>query len=617
MSRENPIPAQTCPIGHQFMGTFTRPRTKEVQSLRFIEGSTAELQELFGVPLPTFPEDPESAQDQPVFLVQLHPGLQPAFLNFLVATSRSLTERVGEAREFQQTEQNYFQLLLQITTNIIKNERRSGLLNLFWLAHSKEVATAVQEYFNREGVPTHVKYLIHPLVRGFYRLLHRSTWQHFASSAAQTLEYNLGLPFNHRLIESLFEDQLPFTEVDLSRLHLEAVLVPQNRRFRLSREEYRELRNILGDRIRHGLAKHEHTLTDLIKAHLPSLNPSTYGQEGSQLKMVFHPSIVTYLFTDYDETLRRLSASSALKAGRERRGGWHYLLQDYLDLIQAVRRSEVIHRFRSNITLIPLGMDDIQIKDYVAEGRLFQFFESTEVVNSARKVTILFADLRGFTAASEGGISEGELTRSLYTAFDPIADIVKRFKGKIDKFTGDGVMITFGSTQVSPEDEINALRTAVSIQGVIKDLQKQGRMPYRMGIGLHTGRAQIGRFLPDEKSVDITVIGRHVNIASRVTSSGTRPWEPEDETTTRRGDTDQGVWIDRDGILYNWGIAATPEHVEALRRSIPWEVEEGDSGVRYTCFDSALQKKILIEYVGDAKLRGVERAQPIYRVVVP
>lgn len=140
-------------------------------------------------------------------------------------------------------------------------------------------------------------------------------------------------------------------------------------------------------------------------------------------------------------------------------------------------------------------------------------------------------------------------------------------------------------------------------------------MPYQMGISLHTGRAQIGRFLPNEGSVDVTVIGRHVNIASRVTGSGGGPWEREDEPAIRHGDVDRDVWIEGDGVLYNSGIAATREHVEALRQNIPWEIEEGENGTCYVCFDPALQKKILIEYVGDAKLKGVERAQPVYRVV--
>jgi len=597
------------------MAEVKRPRTKEATAPRFIEGRPEEIQELFGSPPPTLPEAPDSTGDQPVFLVQLHPRLQPAVLSFLEATSRSLVEDAGEARESQQTEWAYFQLLLQITTNIIENERRSGLLNLFWLAHSREVATTIHEYFNRV-MPGHIKYQMHPLVRGFYRLLHRSTWHHFTSRSPHTLEYNLGSPFNHRLIESLFEDQLPLTEPDVPRLNLEAVLIPQNRRFRISADEYRDLRTILRDRIRQGISKQEHLLLDLIRTHLPTLEPTAYDQEAAQLKMMFHPVIVMNLLTDYDEMVGRLTASQTLKMGRDRRGGWQHLFRDYLDLIQAVRRSEVVHRLRSDITLMPPGTVEVQSKDHFAEGRLYRFSESTEVLQSARKVTILFADLRGFTAASEGGISEGELTRSLYAAFDPVAGIVKRFRGQIDKFTGDGVMITFGTTQASLEDEMNALRTAVTIQAVVKDLQKQRRMSYRMGIGLHTGRAQISRFLRDEKSVETTVIGRHVNIASRVTGTGSRPWEREDETTTQSAQADHDVWIDQHGVLYNWGIAATQEHVEVLRRSIPWEVEEGKRGTRYTYFDPELQKKILIEYVGDAKLKGVERAQPIYRVVV-
>lgn len=597
------------------MGYSTRLGNKDAQAPRFIEGRAEEVQELFGTPPPTLPEGPETVRDQPVFLAQFHPGLQPAFLSFLDATARSLMEAVGERREFQQTEWAYFQLLLQITTNIVENERRSGLLNLFWLAHSKDVAATVHEYFGRGVVPAYIKYQMHPLIRGFYRVLHRSTWHHCASRAPQMLEYNLGIPFNHRLIESLFEDQLPLTEMDLSRVHLENVLIPQNRRFRLSREEYRELRNILRDRIRHGLDKQEHTLLDLIKVHLPTLDPSTCNQDAAQLKMMFHPVIVTYLFTDYDETLGRLTASSTLKAARDRRGGWHFLFHDYLDLIQAVRRAEVVHRLRSDIALIPPGWDEIQLKKNFAEGRLVQFSESGEVLKSARKVTILFADLRGFTSASEGGISEVELTRSLYTIFDPVTTIVKRFNGQIDKFTGDGVMITFGTTQVGPEDEMNGLRTAITIQAMVKGLQEEGEMPYQMGISLHTGRAQIGRFLPDDRSVDVTVIGRHVNIASRVTGSGVGPWERADGAAIRHGDAGWDVWIDGEGVLYNSGIAATREHVEELRQNNPWEVEEGEAGARYTCFDPALQKKVLIEYVGDAKLKGVERAQPIYRVV--
>ncbi|MFQ5656295.1 MAG: hypothetical protein ACE5G5_02000, partial [Candidatus Methylomirabilales bacterium] len=252
---------------------------KDAQPPRIIEGGPEEMQDLFGFPLPALPEGPGPTGDQQVFLVQLHPRLQQAFLTFLDGTARSLTEGVGERREFKEAEWSYFQLLLKINTNIIENERRSGLLNLFWLAHSKEIAATIEEYFGREGIPANVKYKMHPLVRGFYRLLQRLTWAHFAKTAPQTLEYNLGIPFNMRLIDCLFEDQLPLTEVDFVPARLEHVLVPENRRFRINREEYKELRAVLRDRIRQGVARQERTLTDLIKTHFPRLDASAYDQE--------------------------------------------------------------------------------------------------------------------------------------------------------------------------------------------------------------------------------------------------------------------------------------------------------------------------------------------------
>lgn len=589
------------------MEIYTYLGTVEGSSPRFIEGRIEEIQELFGLPLPTLPEGQQPDGAQPIFLVELHPRLKFAFLKFLETISRSLDAGGKEGREVHEAQSAYLDLLLQVTTNVVENERRSGLLNLFWLAHSKEVATAVREYFGEEGARAPMKYQIHPMLRGFYRNLHKLLWRRFTTTAPRMLEYNLGTPFNHRLIESLFDDQLPLTEVDAATLRLETVLVPQNRRFRLSAGEYQELTQLFRERLRRGLTEKETALLELIKTHLPGLEPASYRLEPAQTKILFHPPIVSYLFTDADETLARLNASRTLKAGRDKRGGWHFLFQDYLDLIQAVRRFEVIHRLRRLIALTPPGVDEIQLKRSFAEGRLFRFLDSTEVLNSARKITILFADLRGFTAASEGGVSEVELTRSLYTVFDPVAAIVKRFRGRIDKFTGDGVMTTFGTTQVTPEDEVNALRTALMIQDTMQQLRAEGKTAFRMGISLHTGRAQIGRFIPDEASVDVTVIGRHVNIAGRLSGSGGRPLEGEDGAS---------VWLDQDGTLYNQGIVATQEFVEELHRAVGMQVQEGEKGSNYTFFDEAVQKKVLIEYVGDAKFKGVERAHPIYRVGV-
>ncbi len=111
------------------------------------------------------------------------------------------------------------------------------------------------------------------------------------------------------------------------------------------------------------------------------------------------------------------------------------------------------------------------------------------------------------------------------------------------------------------------------------------------------------------------MIGRHVNIAGRLSGSGDHPGEGEEEGRSSSADPEPSVWLSRDGTLYNYGIVATQEHVEELNRAVSMQMQEGEKGSNYTFFDEVVQKKVLIEYVGDAKFRGVERAHPIYRVV--
>lgn len=205
--------------------------------------------------------------------------------------------------------------------------------------------------------------------------------------------------------------------------------------------------------------------------------------------------------------------------------------------------------------------------------------------------------------------------------FDPLANIVERYHGRIDKFTGDGVMITFGAARVTRQDELNALRTALAMQQMMAALRAAGRTRFEMGISVHTGRAQVAHFIVDDETMDRTVIGRNVNIAGRLSGSGKSQasafgdeWDRGEPVATTTETTPRDVWVDEDGTLYNTGIVVSQDTVEELLKLVeaqnPAEAQRGG----YRFHDEILRKNILLEYRGDAKFKGVGRSIAIYRL---
>ena len=141
---------------------------------------------------------------------------------------------------------------------------------------------------------------------------------------------------------------------------------------------------------------------------------------------------------------------------------------------------------------------------------------------------MLFLDLRGFTRTSEGQISERDLTRELYDVFDAFIPHIRRFGGTVDKFLGDGMMVTYGTTEANPLDPLNALRSAILCQETIRALRQQGKTYFKMGVAIHYGRVYIARFIADESSVQTTVIGRNVNMAGRLSSAAKKGFDEDD-----------------------------------------------------------------------------------------
>ncbi len=133
-------------------------------------------------------------------------------------------------------------------------------------------------------------------------------------------------------------------------------------------------------------------------------------------------------------------------------------------------------------------------------------------------ITVLFADIRGFTAMAENENPE-DVVRLLNHYFTAMSEIIFEHGGTLDKYIGDGLMALFGAPTATPNDAKNALNAAVSMQRELQNLKKnlneEGFSGISIGIGLHTGVATIG-YIGSERRSEYTAIGDTVNLASRL-----------------------------------------------------------------------------------------------------
>jgi adenylate cyclase len=137
-----------------------------------------------------------------------------------------------------------------------------------------------------------------------------------------------------------------------------------------------------------------------------------------------------------------------------------------------------------------------------------------------REVSILFQDIRGFTALS-AKLDPATLLRVLNQFFTEVVAAVEAEGGVVKQFTGDGVMALFGAPQSRTDHPERAVRAALSIVARLPSLNaqfgEQGVPPLAIGIGIHVGEVIAGLIGPDER-VEYGVVGEPVNLASRIES---------------------------------------------------------------------------------------------------
>tara|TARA_Y100001980_G_C14552238_1_gene336282 strand:+ start:67 stop:1671 length:1605 start_codon:yes stop_codon:yes gene_type:complete len=163
-------------------------------------------------------------------------------------------------------------------------------------------------------------------------------------------------------------------------------------------------------------------------------------------------------------------------------------------------------------------------KRYVSKQVVDEILDNDSKLNlggEKRKVTVLFADIRGFTSMSEKMEPE-VVVSTLNEYFSEMIDIVFKNNGTLDKIIGDELMVVYGAPISAKDDTTRAVQTASDMQEKLKELneeRKKRKEPLiAVGIGINRGEVVSGN-IGSREMMDYTVIGDTVNLAARLCSA--------------------------------------------------------------------------------------------------
>ena len=148
--------------------------------------------------------------------------------------------------------------------------------------------------------------------------------------------------------------------------------------------------------------------------------------------------------------------------------------------------------------------------------------KSLQIGGKKTEITILFADIRGFTSYSEKQTPEN-LVAVLNRYLAAAAEAVLEYEGTVDKFLGDAIMAWYNAPLPQPDHTLRAVKTALSIREAIaklhKELPREAHLDF--GLGIHYGEAVLG-LIGTDKRLDYTAIGDSINTAKRIQENSAR-----------------------------------------------------------------------------------------------
>lgn len=190
--------------------------------------------------------------------------------------------------------------------------------------------------------------------------------------------------------------------------------------------------------------------------------------------------------------------------------------EDFSEEVPIASRDEIGELTRAFNELVEGLRERLLMLKFVSEATLDAIKKNLSRIEPGgerRNITVLFSDIRGFTAWSENHTPE-EVTDMLNNLLSYQADLVHKFGGDVDKFVGDELVAVFQGK----DKEQQAVNAAVEIQRQLKLLLQKEQEELAVGVGINSGEVIMGA-MGSENRMDFTVLGSAVNLGARLCSA--------------------------------------------------------------------------------------------------
>lgn len=236
--------------------------------------------------------------------------------------------------------------------------------------------------------------------------------------------------------------------------------------------------------------------TSLIRKGIHSVMAVPLWDENKVVGVLYADSHIKNSTAESEENLSFFSALANLVAASVQR--W---------LLTRKLKHEEIIRQRLERYLSPAVVQQVMTAGTLTDGRIFP---------QEGDISILFADIVGFTALSER-LSPAEIAELLNSFFEEMLQEIFAVGGTLDKFIGDCIMAFFGAPEPQPDHAQRAIDAAEAMLARLERLNQNKQLPepLQLRIAINSGKAVVGD-VGSSKRVDYTVLGSTINLASRM-----------------------------------------------------------------------------------------------------